>query len=91
METIHRSLARSGLIRNTQDKVLGGVCSGLGHCFGIDPWALRVLVVISLLLIPGSQLLLYPIAWVLMPVLNRASTVLSAAPVSPVNVTKTTV
>lgn len=93
METIHRSFARSGLIRTTDDRVLGGVCSGLGQRFGVDPWALRVLLLISLLVIPGSQLLLYPLAWVLMPDVNRAATVLAAPqapPTSPPDFTKST-
>ena len=43
------------------------MCAGLGRRFGLDPWPARVLFVLLLLVIPGSQLLVYPILWVLMP------------------------
>jgi len=47
--------------------VLGGVVAGLGRRIGLDPWPARVLFVLLLMLIPGSQLLVYPILWILMP------------------------
>jgi phage shock protein PspC (stress-responsive transcriptional regulator) len=43
------------------------VCAGLGQRFGIDPWPARLLFVLILFVIPGSQLLVYPILWFLMP------------------------
>lgn len=89
METIHRSFASSRLIRNTDDRILGGVCSGLAARFGIDAWALRLLVLISLVVIPGSQILLYPLAWIVMPDEARAGAVLHQLPAPSVNVTKT--
>jgi phage shock protein C len=46
--------------------VLGGVVAGLGHRFGIDPSPARLLFVL-LAVIPGSQILINPILWVLMP------------------------
>ncbi|MBO9554431.1 MAG: PspC domain-containing protein [Cellulomonas sp.] len=60
-------MARSGLARPWQGRVLGGVCAGLGRRFGISPWPARLLFVLLLMLIPGSQLLVYPILWILMP------------------------
>jgi phage shock protein PspC (stress-responsive transcriptional regulator) len=67
METIHSSLRREGLIRPRQDRILGGVCAGLGRRFGIDPWVARLAFIVILLVIPGSQLLIYPVLWLLMP------------------------
>ena len=67
MDTVHASLRQSGLIRPTQGRVLGGVCAGLGRRFGIDPWPARLLFALILLVIPGSQILIYPILWILMP------------------------
>jgi phage shock protein PspC (stress-responsive transcriptional regulator) len=43
------------------------VCAGLGRRFGIGPWAARILFILLLSVIPGSQILVYPILWVLMP------------------------
>ena len=67
MNDIHESFRRQGLVRPRDGRVLAGVCAGLGRRFGIDPWPARLLFVAILLLLPGSQLLIYPILWVLMP------------------------
>lgn len=67
MDKIHKSMRREGLVRPERGRILGGVCAGLGQRFGIDPWPARILFVAALMLIPGSQLLIYPVLWVLMP------------------------
>jgi phage shock protein PspC (stress-responsive transcriptional regulator) len=67
MNDIKSSFAQQGLIRPRDGRVLGGVCAGLGRRFGLDPWAARLLFVIALLVIPGSQILIYPVLWILMP------------------------
>ena len=67
MKTVYDSMARQGLIRPREGRMLGGVCAGLGRRFGIDPWIARVLFVLILLAIPGSQILIYPVLWILMP------------------------
>ncbi len=67
METVHGSMRREGLVRPRNGRVLGGVCAGLGRRFGIDPWPARLLFVLILFVIPGSQILIYPILWILMP------------------------
>ena len=68
MNEIHQGFARQGLTRPSEGRVLGGVVAGLGRRLGIAPWPARILFVLVLLLIPGSQLLIYPILWVLMAV-----------------------
>lgn len=65
--TIHQNFAQQGLIRPREDRVLGGVCAGLGRRFGLGPWAARILFVLLLMVIPGSQILIYPVLWILMP------------------------
>jgi phage shock protein C len=67
MNDIHQSFARQGLVRPRESRVLGGVCAGLGRRFGIEPWMARLLFVLLLMVIPGSQLLIYPVLWILMP------------------------
>ena len=67
MGTVHESMRRQGLVRPNDDRVLGGVCAGLGRRFGFDPWSARLLFILILLAIPGSQLIIYPILWILMP------------------------
>jgi phage shock protein C len=64
---IRHGFGRQGLVRPTDGRVLGGVCAGLGRRFGLSPWTARLLFVVLLMVIPGSQILVYPILWVLMP------------------------
>ena len=54
------------LYRPRDNRVIAGVCSGIARRFGIDPTIVRILFVASLLL-PGPQILIYLVAWVLMP------------------------
>jgi len=56
-----------GLIRPRQGRVLGGVCAGLARRFGISPWTARFLFILVLFIVPGSQIIVYPILWILMP------------------------
>ena len=67
MNDIHQSFAQQGLVRPRDGRVLGGVCAGLGRRFGITPWTARLLFVLLLMVVPGSQILVYPILWILMP------------------------
>jgi phage shock protein PspC (stress-responsive transcriptional regulator) len=67
MNDIQESFARQGLLRPREERVLGGVCAGLGRRFGLEPWPARILFVLLLMVIPGSQILIYPILWILMP------------------------
>jgi phage shock protein PspC (stress-responsive transcriptional regulator) len=60
-------MGREGLYRPREGRVLGGVCAGLGRRFGLDPWPARFLFLLLLMIIPGSQLLIYPVLWILMP------------------------
>jgi phage shock protein PspC (stress-responsive transcriptional regulator) len=82
MDNIHRTLAQNGLVRARQDNLLGGVASGLGRRIGVEPWPARLLFVLVLLLLPGSQLLVYPILWILMPSEAKATTLLRASATS---------
>ena len=67
MDEIRRSFARAGLYRSRDDRVLGGVCTGLGRRVGIDPWPARILMLVLMIVVPGSPLLIYPVLWILMP------------------------
>jgi phage shock protein C len=72
MNSIHDLFRAHGLVRVRDGRVLGGVVAGLGRRIGLDPWPARLLFLLALLVIPGSQILLYPILWILMP-LERPS------------------
>lgn len=45
---------RKKLYRDNEDKYIGGVCSGIGHYFGINPWIPRVLFLLPFLSFIGS-------------------------------------
>ena len=57
---------RPSIRRSKSDQVLGGVCGGLGAAAGIDPVWFR-LGFIFLALSSGVGLLLYLIAWIIIP------------------------
>jgi phage shock protein C len=61
------SFRRQGLVRPREGRVIAGVCAGLGRRFGLRPWPARILFVVVLMVIPGSQLIVYPVLWILMP------------------------
>ena len=68
MDDIRTTFARNGLTRSSDAGVLAGVCAGLGRRLGLGPWTARLLFVLALCVVPGSQVLVYPLLWVLMPV-----------------------
>ena len=67
MNDIHQSFAQQGLVRPREGRVLGGVCAGIGRRLGLGPWTARLLFVLVLMVIPGIQILIYPVLWILMP------------------------
>ncbi len=60
------------LYRDADDSFLGGVCSGLGHYFGLEAIWLR-LVFLVLFFGLGTGLLLYAILWILLPQANTTA------------------
>jgi phage shock protein PspC (stress-responsive transcriptional regulator) len=57
---------RKSLVRPRDNRWFAGVCSGLAYRFGLPPNLVRVLFVLSCLL-PGPQILVYIILWIIMP------------------------
>jgi phage shock protein PspC (stress-responsive transcriptional regulator) len=65
---------RKRLTRSREDRVIGGVCGGLGRYFGIDPVFFRI-GAIALAFVGGAGVLLYLAALLLMPTEEGASAV----------------
>lgn len=84
MNDVHQYFAQQGLVRPQEDRVLGGVIAGLGHRFGLAPWPARALFVLLLMVLPGSQILIYPILWILMPSEESVNADLEHNPPTPV-------
>jgi phage shock protein C len=60
-------MARStALVRPNRGRMVAGVCAALARRFGLKPWQVRVLFVLSCLL-PGPQILLYLALWIILP------------------------
>ena len=54
------------LVRPRDNRVIAGVAAGIAQRFGWDPTMVRLAMVASILL-PGPQVILYLIAWLIMP------------------------
>lgn len=61
-------VARPGLQRSRDDRMIGGVCGGLAEWLGWDSTLVRVLfVLVSVLSAAFPGILIYVLLWVLMP------------------------
>ncbi len=58
---------RGSLFRNENDKMLGGVCSGIGAYLRIDTTIIRILFALFTLGAFGTGLVLYIILWAILP------------------------
>jgi len=58
------------LYRSEDNKVIGGVCGGLGDYFDVDPVLLRVVAVV-LFFLNGFGLLAYIVGWIVIPKRER--------------------
>ncbi|ASW53341.1 PspC domain-containing protein [Plantactinospora sp. KBS50] len=54
------------LVRPRDNRMIAGVCAGLARRFGLSAGLVRLLFVLSLLL-PGTQVVIYLVLWILMP------------------------
>lgn len=54
------------LMRSRNDRMIAGVCGGLGEYFGIDPTLFRIAFALSLF-VGGSGFVLYIVLWLVMP------------------------
>ncbi len=54
---------RGRMFRNQDDKILGGVCSGLANYFRIDPVIMRILFVLLI----GVLFWVYIVLWIILP------------------------
>lgn len=65
-ENIRSEHASRRLIRNMNDKMIGGVCSGIAAYFGIDTTIIRVITLL-LIFFGGLSLWVYIILWIVIP------------------------
>lgn len=72
------------LFRNPNDKMLGGVCSGIANYFDIDTVIVRLLFAI-MFLTAGVGLLAYILAWIIIPMPRTPQEVYMATGAKPMN------
>ncbi|MCH5229790.1 MAG: PspC domain-containing protein [Muribaculaceae bacterium] len=61
------SFIRRSLFRDPQNAMLGGVCSGLGYYFHLDPTLVRLLTVLLFFLSASTVAIVYIILWIVVP------------------------
>lgn len=54
------------LTLSQDNRMVGGVCGGIGEYFNIDPTIIRIIMVIVALL-DGAGVVLYIFAWIIIP------------------------
>jgi phage shock protein C len=54
------------LYRSKTDKVFAGICGGIGNYLGVDPVIIRLIWVL-LTLCAGAGILVYLLAWLIVP------------------------
>ena len=55
------------LYRPVQGRMLGGVCAGIGEHLEVDPTIIRLVWVVLTCLSLGTGLIVYIIAWIIIP------------------------
>lgn len=55
------------LVRDNQNRMLGGVCSGIANYFNWDPTWVRIGAALSVLFFAGTPVLIYIILWIIIP------------------------
>ena len=63
------------IYRDGERKILGGVCSGMGHYLGVDAVWLRIIFLL-LLFVYGTSILVYFILWIIIPKARTTSEIL---------------
>ena len=66
MEEINRENRIRKLYRSRRNKIIAGVCGGLGEHLGIDPLLVRLFFFL-MIFANGIGILLYLILWVIVP------------------------
>lgn len=55
------------LYRSSQDKMLAGICGGLGEMFSVDSTMIRLVVAALALFTLGTAVVVYILGWIIIP------------------------
>ena len=68
------------LYRSKKERILGGVCAGLGEHLDVDPTVIRLIWVVVTVLSFGTGIIVYILAWIIIPEEATAGAEPSLAP-----------
>jgi len=61
------------LYRSNKNRMIAGICGGIGEYFDIDPTLVRVIyIIVSVFSVAFPGILVYLILWVIIPHSNKA-------------------
>jgi phage shock protein C len=66
-KTTKKRLKGKRLLRSKTNRMIGGVCGGIGEYLGIDPTIVRLLWILFTFFSFGAGVLAYIIAWIIIP------------------------
>jgi len=55
------------LYRSRKERIIGGVCGGLGEFLDVDPTLIRLLWAVITVLSIGAGIVAYLVAWIIIP------------------------
>jgi phage shock protein PspC (stress-responsive transcriptional regulator) len=55
------------LYRSKKERILGGVCAGLGEHLDVDPTVIRLIWAVVSVLSLGTGIVIYVLAWIIIP------------------------
>ncbi|MCA9809651.1 MAG: PspC domain-containing protein [Candidatus Dadabacteria bacterium] len=55
------------LHRSRKDRMIAGICGGLGEMFSIDPTLIRLIAALIALFTVGTAVLVYVLGWIIIP------------------------
>lgn len=62
-----RTIYEKKLYRSRKNRVLGGICGGIGEYFEVDPVLIRVLSIVGAFITSGILVFAYIVSWLIIP------------------------
>jgi phage shock protein C len=55
------------LHRSRKDRMIAGICGGIGEMFSVDPTLIRLALALIALFTVGTAVLVYVLGWIIIP------------------------
>ncbi len=55
------------LYRSRKDKMVAGICGGIGEIYSLDPTMIRLVYALITIFSAGTALLVYILGWIIIP------------------------